>query len=749
MGVLFVCLGLLVVGYVTWTGVEPHYHYSSVINGWAFDSFELLVATLCVVRGLIRRPGRGAAIALGVGLLSWALGDVVYTMETLGKAGPWGPTWADVFWLGFYLPAYVGVVLFMRREVRKIADPSWLDGGIAALGAGAVCAAFAFAGLDLAGSSTLTATVYLAYPIGDLLLLALIVGGATLLSGRWSAPWLFLAAAMALNTVGDTFNLFQSSLGTPRADAAFRALAWPTAGLLVCIALWIRPRPRDLSAVRRPAGFVLPGVAAIAAIAVLIVGTFHHVATVALVLAASTMVAAAIRGALSARRLRQLTIERFEQSLTDDLTGLKNRRYLMDVLGAIFAEQVDGQLPGRRLAFLYIDLDGFKVVNDSFGHAAGDELLRQLGPRLAMSLRNGEILVRLGGDEFGVLLMKADLDDADAVALRLVAEIEKPFILEDLHVRVSASVGISFAPDDASDGQALLRCADIAMYRAKLGDSSFAIYDPDLDEEGNLWQLSDELRVAIETGQLELHYQPQLDLRRDVFSAAEALVRWPHPRLGMVSPMRFVQLAEEAGLMAALTSWVLKEALGQCAIWRNSGSEVTVSVNVSPTDLLAPGFVDLVRGALSSHDLPAEALVLEITETNVIANLDHAKRVVKELCDLGIVVSIDDFGAGFTSLAYLSDLAVGELKLDGTFIAGLSSAESKRDRDLVGATIDLGHTMGLRVVAECIEDQTTLDVLRELGCDLGQGYLLSKPVSADRLPPWGQSLVATEAARAG
>ena len=747
MGVLFVCLGLLLVGYVTWTSVEPHYHYSSVLNGWAFDSFEILVATLCVARGITSRSGRGAAIALGLGLLSWSLGDVVYTMETLGKPSPWGPTWADLFWLGFYLPAYIGVVLFARREVRKIVDPAWLDGAIAALGAGAVCAAFAFSGLDLGGSNSLTTTTYLAYPIGDLLLFALVVGGATLLSGRRSAPWIFLAAAMALNTVGDTFNLFQSSLGTPRADAVFRALAWPAAGLLVCVALWIHPRPRNLSAARRPAGFVLPGVAAMAAMAVLIVGTFHRVTVVALVLAAGTLATAAVRGALSSRRLRELTIERLEQSFTDDLTGMRNRRYLIDVLDAAFAEQVDNQLPGSRLAFLYIDLDRFKVVNDSFGHAVGDELLKQLGPRLAMSLRHGEILVRLGGDEFGVLLVKTNPDDAGTLALRLVAEIERPFILEGIQIRVSASVGIAFASDNAADSQELLRCADIAMYRAKHGDSSFAVYDSDLDEEGNL-QLSDDLRVAIESGELELYYQPQLDLRQNMFSAAEALVRWSHPRLGMVPPVRFIQLAEEAGLMPALTSWVLEEALGKCATWRDGGSQVTISVNISPTDLLAPGFVEHIRCALASHHLPAEALVLEITETNVIANLAHAKLVVRELCDLGIVVSIDDFGAGFTSLAYLSDLAVGELKLDGSFIAGLGSADRERNFDLVRATIDLGHTMGLRVVAECVESQATLGLLREFGCDLGQGYLIGKPMPADQ-SLWEQRLDAVGTARAG
>jgi EAL domain-containing protein (putative c-di-GMP-specific phosphodiesterase class I) len=276
------------------------------------------------------------------------------------------------------------------------------------------------------------------------------------------------------------------------------------------------------------------------------------------------------------------------------------------------------------------------------------------------------------------------------------------------------------------------------MYRAKLSESSFALYDAEIDGEGNLWRLSDELRLAIENRQLELHYQPQLDLRREVFSAAEALVRWPHPRLGMVPPDRFIPLAEEAGLMPALTDWVLETGLDQCLEWRNAGEQITVSINVSPTNLLAPGFVNEIRDMLAARHLPSDALVLEITETSIIANLDRAKQVVNELRDLGVVVSIDDFGAGFTSLAYLSDLAVGELKLDGAFIAALSTPDSGRDLDLVRATIELGHTMGMRVVAECIEDQPTLDLLRQFGCDLGQGYLICRPGPADRLPLAGE-----------
>ena len=431
----------------------------------------------------------------------------------------------------------------------------------------------------------------------------------------------------------------------------------------------------------------------------------------ALGLAAATLVTGRIATALSVRGLRTVTQDRLRQSLTDELTGLRNRRYLLQVLDAFFGDQSDRRVTKRRIAFLFIDLNHFKEINDSFGHSAGDELLKQLGPRLTTSLRGSEVLVRLGGDEFGIVLLDADADDATAVAQRLMTSIREPFDLEGVSASVNASMGIATAPRDATDRAELLRCADIAMYRAKLSDSSFAVYDPDLDEGGNLWRLGEELRVAVEEGQFELHYQPQLDLHSGEISAVEALLRWPHPRLGFVPPLKFIPLAEEARLMPSLTSWVLDHALAQCAVWRASGHCVTVSVNASPTNLLDSGFTDLVRDLLIRHGLPTEALVLEVTETSIIANLEGTKRVIEELRDLGVVVSIDDFGAGFTSLAYLSGLAVGELKLDGIFITGLAAGNRERDLELVRATIELGHAMGLRVVAECIEDKPTLDLL--------------------------------------
>ncbi len=739
----FGVLGVLFAAYLVWLVFGPDSHHSALLTGWLPDGFELAVAVLCMARGLLRQKGRLVAFALGLGLLSWAVGDTVWTAQTLRGAMPPSPSWADAFWLGFYPPAYLAVVLFMRREVRWIAESSWLDGAVAALGAASVCAAFAFQGLaQSAGASPLAKATNLAYPIGDLVLFALVVGGTTLLSGRTTAPWILLAAAMVLNAVGDTFNLFPSPLGSPRLDAVFHALAWPAAGLLMSIAVWLRRRPPDLLAPEKPAGFLFPGLAAVSALVILFVGSLHHVTRVALVLAAATLVTVGLRLALSLRGLRTVTQDRLRQSLTDELTGLKNRRYLVGVLESFFGDRTDRRTPKRKLAFLFVDLNHFKEVNDSFGHSAGDELLKQLGPRLTASLRTSEALVRLGGDEFGIVLLDADADDATAVAQRLMASVEEPFVLEGVSTSVSASIGVATAPRDATDAAGLLRCADIAMYRAKLGDSSFAVYDPDLDEGGNLWRLGEELRVAVEEGSFELHYQPQLDLRSGEISAVEALLRWPHPRLGFVPPLKFLPLAEEAGLMPSLTTWVLDHALAQCADWWATGHRLTVSVNASPTNLLDPGFTDLVRDALHRHGLPAQALVLEVTETSIIENLEGTKRVIEELRDLGVVVSIDDFGAGFTSLAYLGDLAVGELKLDGVFITDLAAENRERDLELVRATIELGHAMGLRVVAECIEDRQTLDLLCELGCDLGQGFFIGRPALADRLslrPDWSDA----------
>jgi EAL domain-containing protein (putative c-di-GMP-specific phosphodiesterase class I) len=346
-------------------------------------------------------------------------------------------------------------------------------------------------------------------------------------------------------------------------------------------------------------------------------------------------------------------------------------------------------------------------------------------------VRRSDLLIRLGGDEFVVALLDADADYATTVAQRLTDGLAEPFMVDAVRIHIDASIGIAVAPADATDSAGLLWCADVAMYRAKLAGVPIAAYQPDLDRTGNRLLLLDELRKAIDERQLILHYQPQLDLRTGEIVAVESLLRWAHPRLGIVPPLEFLPLAEEAGLMGAITTLVLTDSLAQCAAWRRAGRELSVSVNISPANLLDPRFTTLVRDLLDSHQVPAESLVLEITETTAITHFEQSQSVISELRDLGIVVAIDDFGAGFTSLGHLSNLAVKELKLDRVFIAALSGDDRGRALDLIRATIELGHALGLRIVAEGIEDSATLDLLAGLGCDLGQGYYISTPKPAN------------------
>ena len=730
-------LGALLVAYVVSLLARTPAQQWTWLDGWGVAAFEVLASGACLARALLRRPGRAVALFLGASLLAWALGDVFLTVESLGGANPPTPSTADAFYLAFYPCAYVALVLLLRRQARTIAPRSWLDGAIAGLGAAAVCAAFAFHGIaHSAGGHAVSVATNLAYPIGDLLLLALAMGGAAVVAAKARVPWVLLAAGIACNAVGDTFNVFPAG-GSSQVGVVFNAGAWPTATVLLSLAVWTVPERSELLAPERTPGFALPGLAAIAGLGVLLVGGLHTVSRVALGLAAGTLAVVGVRLVVSVRSLRALTVERHRQAVTDELTGLGNRRLLFDVLDRFFADHVEGRgaadEPASALAFLFIDLNRFKEINDSFGHPAGDELLRKLGPRLRASLRPGDVPIRLGGDEFGALLLDADAAAAVAVAQRVADTLSEPFVLGGVTAHIGASIGVALAPGDAVDVAGLMWCADVAMYRAKLGGSEVALYDQGLDEGEDHLSLAADLRAAVEAGAFVIHYQPQLDLRTGRVVAVEALVRWPHPRLGLIPPLKFLPLAEEAGLMRILTMWVLDSAMAQAAAWRASGHELTMSVNVAASDLLEPGLFDIVVEGLDRYRLPSHALVLEVTETGIIKDFERSRQVIEHLRDAGVIVSIDDFGAGFTSLAYLSGLAVGELKLDRTFVTGLSGTDKQRDLELVRATIHLGHAMGLRVVAEGIEDDATLSLLSELGCDLAQGYFIGRPLPATDL----------------
>jgi diguanylate cyclase (GGDEF)-like protein len=732
---LYALMAVLLVAYIVSTLVRKDLDSWPAVDDWGVSVFEIIGSGACILRGFVGRErslsARLVPIALGLGFMSWSLGDLVLAIH--GNTGASTPLLTNVLYLCFYPLSYVGVMLLVQVSARRLTAETWLDGVIAGLGAAAIAAAFLFnTVLHSDGGNSEAVATNLALPIGDLLLLALVIGSSAVLPGRRRLPWMLLAVGLAANTLGDSANLFVSGLGASHAGQVADAVAWPTSILLVSLSVWIDPRGRGLLLGEQGPSFAFPVLACIASMTMLFVGSLERISVAALALALATLMAASVRAGLSVRSLQRLTLDKHRQAVTDQLTTLANRRALFDLLAAIEQENRNtGQ--ERQLACLFVDLNRFKEVNDSFGHSVGDELLRQLGERLKGILRDGDLLARLGGDEFVVALLDADGERGAMMAQRIAARLHEPFQLGAIRAQIGASVGIAVAPEHAVEGADLLRCADLAMYRAKVAGLPFAIYNEELDGRGNRIGLVEDLRAAISGRTLELHYQPQIECASGAVVALEALVRWNHPRLGNVPPLEFLPLAEDAALIDPLTELVLDMALAQCARWHTEGSDVSVCVNLSSTNLHNPQLPQIVRSALARHGVAPGSLVLEVTETTAITDFNRSQQTIKLLRDLGLVVSVDDFGAGFTSLAYLSSLAVDELKLDRSFIHGLVTAPDARNQALVRSTIELAHALGLRVVAEGIEDEECFVLLTELGTDLAQGYLISRPLPAAEL----------------
>ncbi|MGA7362452.1 MAG: EAL domain-containing protein [Candidatus Dormiibacterota bacterium] len=724
----FGLLGLLVIGYLISRLLRSPTSYSPLLDGWLVSAAELAAGLLCLAAARTWRRDRTIPLLLGVAFFAGAIGTAVLAQG--GGTQP-APSLGDAFYLSFYPLAYAALVLLMRRDTGSLVPSAWLDGAVSGLGAAALCACFAFKMILSWSGTPLGVATNLAYPIGGLVLLAMVVGVTASLGRRPGLQWNLLASACGIIVIGGTFNLLLGT-GPSQFGRVISDVAAPAAMLLAAMAMWVTPRPVNLLSHGRAPGFFLPGLGAGCGLAILLLAPWEHPSEAAVWLATVTLVVASVRFGLSAHSLRTLTERRHSQAVTDELTGLGNRRQLFSVLDAFFEEQADPRTPRRSLSLLYVDLNHFKQINDTFGHAAGDEVLRQLGPRLQGALRGSDLVVRLGGDELAVVVVNADPQIVTAVAQRLMDRVQQPFMLNQVVVRVSASIGVASAPADASDSASLVRCGDLAMYRAKRSESAIETYRQELDRDSSQLSLVKELWAAIELGSFTLHYQPQLELGTGAVPAVEALLRWNNPRLGFVPPMEFLPLAEEAGLMGRLTTWVLDQALAQCATWRATGRDLTVSVNISVSNLLDPSFNGLVQKLLAHHRLPTSSLMIELTETTVIADFEASKAAIAELRQLGLGVSIDDFGAGFTSLAYLADLDFSELKLDRSFITRLSAGRA-RDLALVGATIELAHALQLQVVAEGIEDVTTLDMLVGVGCDLAQGYYIGRPVPASEL----------------
>lgn len=416
----------------------------------------------------------------------------------------------------------------------------------------------------------------------------------------------------------------------------------------------------------------------------------------------------------------------------DTLTALPNRALFNErLLQAIITAKYQDQ----EVAILMMDLDRFKYVNDTLGHGVGDHVLREVGARLTDLLSDSDTIARLGGDEFAVLLNTGCGEHATEVAHKIVRSLEEPINYEGQQLDVGASIGIARFPEHGEDPGTLLRNADIAMYVAKRNKTGFAVYDPEYDtHQQEHLSLLGELRRAVENNELKVFYQPKISLLNSSVGAVEALLRWDHPTRGFVPPAQFIPFAEHTGYIKVLTRWVLGEALRQCGMWRAAGMPLRVSVNISVRDLMNRELPDMIAELMAKHDVPADLLCLEITESGFMEDPAYAQKVLQKLNDLGIHLSIDDYGTGYSSLSYIVQLPVDELKIDRSFVMNMGIDE--HTSTIVRSTIELGHSLGLKVVAEGVEDEQGMRLLRDLGCDQAQGYFISKPVPAEQLEAW-------------
>lgn len=704
--------------------------YSWWIDGiWQNLAFGS-AAVLCLVRIRPSSPDRLAWQLIAAGLACEALANTYWSWFVQPIVPQPAPTVADALWLAFYPCVFVGTLLLVKSRVDPFPLSVGLDGVLVGLGTASVTVAVVLPEvLTRLGGSVAEMATNLAYPILDILLLAAILAACALF--RWHPPpglW-WLGLGLTVVAVIDSVYLIQFAHDSYRSGGYVDG-TWVFAATITAIAPgWYR-RP-SIAQVPRVVPLAAPVIATAMGLVILVLGGRIEITPAATYLAVATVLVSMGRIVVAYWESGPAG-EHAYLARTDDLTGLPNRRGFYARAGALLATSGHDASTSCAPALLLLDLDHFKDVNDSLGHAAGDELLCVIASRLNATLREEDLLVRLGGDEFAVLLPDADTEGATKAAIRLRSVVEEPVPLEGLRVQVAASIGIANSPIHGQDVGTLLRHADIAMYRAKRQQVGYLVYTPEVATDGALestragLRLLDQLRTAVAKRELCVHYQPKVELRSGTVIGVEALVRWDHPERGLLEPEQFLPVVQQNGMMHAMTMVVLDQALDDAVLLHDRGFPLHVAVNLFPPSL---GDLDLpaqIAGALSRRELSPSLVVVEITEDFLLGNLDRALEVLDGLHTLGIRIAIDDFGTRYSALSYLRELPIDEVKLDRSFIAPIT--EDPRAAAIVRTVIDLADTLGLTAVAEGVENIETATALAAYGCNVAQGYYCGRPM---------------------
>jgi diguanylate cyclase (GGDEF)-like protein len=675
---------------------------------------------------------------IAAGTVVWVLGDGLYGWyQHVVFIEPF-PSPADALYLPGYIFFAAGLLVLIRGRGRERGSSTLLDTAIFTIALGLPAWLFLITPSWVAeGEPILTRLVGVAYPFCDVLLFAILMRLATSVGARNTAFRLVTVAVGALVAADSVFavSAFVPALAgrTYLLDSMWLAsyVLWGAAALHPSMRTLSAPAPdrvERLSTTRMVALAAAVAVGPTIIVGELIAGV--PVQNVAIAIASVLMVPLILVRMIRIVRQLEGQAERLEQLAdTDYVTGLVNRRYFVDRLDELLG-MADPEVTGS----LLVNLERFSEINDTLGHRTADSILHAVGVRLGELVGERALVARMGNDLFGVLDPSITSgEEAGRAAARIREALELPLELPDLSVSVEVSVGALVLPEDGAEPELALLRADVALSVARVRSGRTARYGIEMESGDALPPLMiGELREAIEHGDIVVHYQPQVEIRSGRVLGVEALVRWQHPRHGLLGPDTFIPAAEQTGLIGPLMQYVLNSALNQCACWRREDLDLTVAVNMSVRNLLDPGIVDDVRSALHRHGLDPRSLELEITESSAMVNPRRSIEVLGALAALGVKLSIDDFGTGYSSLAYLQKLPVGRLKIDRSFVTGMNADESSAA--IVDSTIKLAKVLRFEVVAEGVEDDATLLRLRDMSCGTAQGFRVGPPVTASLLP---------------